>query len=62
MVGIFLDIYTGKIKCIGIRQRKITKKETEMKGYLVSEGYMGFVDGRYMLFASEADYLEYVNA
>ena len=52
MVGIFLDIYTGKI----------TKKETEMKGYLVSEGYMGFVDGRYMLFASEADYLEYVNA
>ncbi len=32
-----------------------------MKGYLVNDGYMGYVDGRYMLFASEADYLEYMN-
>ena len=31
-----------------------------MKGYSVDNGYMGYVDGRYMLFASEADYLEYV--
>lgn len=31
-----------------------------MKGYLVSEGYMGYVDGKYMLFASEEDYREYV--
>jgi len=30
-----------------------------MKGYPVSEGYMGFVGGMYMLFASEADYREY---
>ena len=30
-----------------------------MKGYIVTEGYMGFVEGRYMLFASEADYVEY---
>jgi len=32
-----------------------------MKGYTVAEGYMGFVDGRYMLFASEADYEDYMN-
>ncbi len=32
-----------------------------MKGYLVSDGYMGYVDGRYMLFASESDYREYMN-
>ncbi len=32
-----------------------------MKGYLVSDGYMGYVDGRYMLFASETDYMEYMN-
>ena len=31
-----------------------------MKGYLVSNGYMGMVEGRYMLFASEEDYLDYM--
>lgn len=31
-----------------------------MKGYLVPSGYMGFVNGRYMLFATERDYYEYV--
>ena len=30
-----------------------------MKGYTTSEGYMGYVNGRYMLFASEAEYREY---
>ncbi len=32
-----------------------------MKGYYVSNGYMGMVNGSYMLFASEEDYMEYVN-
>ena len=31
-----------------------------MKGYFVSYGYMGFVNGRYMLFASEEEYYEYI--
>ena len=31
-----------------------------MKGYFTNDGYMGYVDGRYMLFASESDYLEYL--
>ena len=31
-----------------------------MKGYNTSEGYMGLVEGRYILFASEADYREYL--
>ena len=30
-----------------------------MKGYCIAEGYMGYVDGRYMLFASEEEYEEY---
>lgn len=30
-----------------------------MKGYTTSEGYMGFVNGRYMLFSSESEYKEY---
>ena len=32
-----------------------------MKGYLIRDGYMGYVDGRYMLFAGESDYREYMN-
>ena len=31
-----------------------------MKGYAVTEGYMGLVEGKYMLVASEADYREYL--
>ncbi len=31
-----------------------------MKGYTVSDGYMGYVEGEYLLFASEADYRDYV--
>lgn len=30
-----------------------------MKGYIVNAGYMGYVNGEYILFASEEDYLEY---
>ena len=31
-----------------------------MKGYNTANGYMGLVDGSYMLFASEEDYEEYM--
>lgn len=31
-----------------------------MKGYYVSNGYMGYVNGDYQLFADETDYMEYV--
>lgn len=33
-----------------------------MKGYVTANGYMGLVDGRYILFASEEDYQEYLAA
>lgn len=33
-----------------------------MKGYLTASGYMGYVEGEYLLFASEEDYREYVEA
>lgn len=32
-----------------------------MKGYAVADGYMGLVEKTYMLFASEADYIDYMN-
>lgn len=31
-----------------------------MKGYSTPNGYMGLVNGEYMLFASESDYREYM--
>lgn len=31
-----------------------------MKGYDTQNGYMGYVDGKYMLFASEEEYREYI--
>lgn len=34
-----------------------------MKGYLVAEGYIGFLpSGKKMLFASEGDYVDYYKA
>ena len=29
-----------------------------MKGYVVENGYMGYLDGKYVLFADESDYEE----
>ena len=31
-----------------------------MKGYVGSDGYMGYVNGKYMLFADEEDYRDYI--
>ena len=31
-----------------------------MKGYHTAEGYMGLVEGRYILVACESDYREYL--
>lgn len=31
-----------------------------LKGYFTDNGYCGYVDGEYMLFATESDYVEYV--
>ena len=30
-----------------------------MKGYTNENGYMGLIDGEYMLFATEEDYFDY---
>ena len=31
-----------------------------MKGFITAEGYMGLVDGSYMLFATVEEYYEYL--
>lgn len=33
-----------------------------MKGYYTNSGYMGYVNGTYILFATESDYIEYVTS
>ena len=40
--------------------KQIYTRRSAMKGYLNEDGYMGFVNGRYILFASEAEYEEYM--
>ena len=36
------------------------EKGAGMKGYVTASGYMGFVDGRFMLFDSEGEYAAYM--
>lgn len=49
------------INVILFSERKIILKgDRMMKGYTVESGYMGYVNGGYMLFASEIDYEEYM--
>lgn len=52
--------YNGTLKRVCLyQQSEYNKKEAcKMKGYYVSNGYMGYVDGVYRLFADESDYLE----
>lgn len=35
--------------------------KNEIQGYPVDAGYMGFVDGKKMLFPTEGEYTEYMN-
>ena len=51
---------------IGISNEAIVKDFRKaavnfMKGYFVTDGYMGLVDGVYRLFADESYYYEYMN-
>ena len=41
-------------------QRARYKEDLIMKGYCTESGYMGYVDGSYILFSCEDDYLDYV--
>lgn len=40
--------------------RNVLNGGKDMKGYTVESGYMGYVNGEYMLFASETDYEDYM--
>ena len=44
------------VRCCQYMKKR--KEAGSMKGYVVDSGYMGYVDGRYELFADESDYME----
>ena len=47
------------IYCKMITSKK-SKEDWQMKGYDTSNGYMGYVEGKYILFASEQEYFEFM--
>ena len=47
----------NKVSCI----QNNRKEDITMKGYYNNSGYMGYVDGHWVLFASESDYREYMS-
>ena len=69
IIGIYFQIslesvISDSIFCILISEQQFdsrVKGDKNMKGYTVESGYMGYVDGVYILFASENDYADYMN-
>ena len=45
-------------KTVKRKPRGVMKGACRMRGYFTASGYYGLVNGRYRLFASEADYYE----
>lgn len=55
------DYRTFKMLSYFQKQGIVTeRKGNNMKGYTTANGYMGYVKGSYILFASEQDYKEYL--
>lgn len=55
-----LYLQSDLLYCISAILQKTNTGGIAMKGYAISEGYMGYVDGEYMLFACESEYREYL--
>ena len=43
-----------------VASEKESRRTGKMKGYHTSNGYMGYVDGKYILFASDKEYFEFM--
>lgn len=48
------------ICCKMVASEKKSRRTGKMKGYHTSDGYMGYVDGKYILFASDKEYFEFM--
>ena len=42
--------------------KDLIRRYLSMKGYVTASGYMGYVENEYILFASEDDYFDYMEA
>ncbi len=58
---IYGGIFIGQLIPYPIHSTK-RKRWIAMKGYNTADGYMGYVDGEYLLFASETDYREWLES
>ncbi len=56
MQSFLLDTMRTKIKS----EKEKAKGVKHMKGYVTDKGYMGLVEGCYILFASEREYYDYM--
>ena len=53
---------SGKaVKVLGQQSFKAARKRrATMKGYVTESGYMGYVNGTYVLFSDERDYIDFM--
>ena len=59
------DIFSNRYwnsNCRGVHIRPgfMVERRIEMKGYYISSGYMGWIGTRWMLFASDTEYKEWM--
>ena len=60
---VFCRIHTSpdiRKQTISILEQVDSERRQTMKGYYVSDGYMGLINGIYRLFANESDYRDYL--
>ena len=60
--GIIEVVLLDYISDILLSEQNRQQEVSDMKGYMTASGYMGLVEGRYILFASEEDYREFLEA
>ena len=57
---LYFEKKQGQAEKACLQMDDIRQEAQPMKGYFVEDGYMGYVDGSYVLFADERDYWEFV--
>lgn len=60
IIHVYGKWYSENDSILSETQKSACERMDHMKGYTTASGYMGYVNGEYILFASEADYLEYM--
>ena len=56
------DTFLSEQQTKAANTRLLIRRYFTMKGYVTASGYMGYVENEYILFASENDYFDYMEA